>query len=196
MLRRSARLAAALGLLAACRPAPPPPDAPDAGTATRAPGSSAGPASAATPGTTPGSSPPADSVPYPLPVQAFALEGATELPLDQAAEPTEVDPHSAFRIESGVALTDAHAVLLDDKGDMVPSTGTSELGQAAAQFRLAPREPLRAGSRYTLKVESADGKELRDAQGHVYMGAAVALRTTGTKPAAPATAKKKRHAHR
>ncbi len=132
----------------------------------------------------------------PVPVQAFALSGADEVPLAMASEPTAVDPISAFRIEAGAELVDAHAVLLDDKDDMVPSTGTTELGQTS-RFHLAPREPLRAGSRYTLRVETEGGRELRDTQGHRYAPASVGLKTAGEKPASPGPAKKaKRSRHR
>lgn len=207
-MRRFVRLAAALGCLAAaCRPAPPA-GAPDAGPATPAappasppaasPGAAAGAAPA--PSSAPGAAPapaagPAAAIP-PVPMQAFAAVGGSEHPLPASGEPALVDPRSSFRVESGAPLADAHAVLLDEKGDMVPSSGTTELGPSA-RFLLTPREPLVAGSRYLLKVETAGGKELRDAQGRLYAPAAVALRTAGTKPAAPAPAKKKhRRGHR
>ncbi|BDG07592.1 hypothetical protein [Anaeromyxobacter paludicola] len=202
MLRRLALLAALAAL--ACRrhdpdqaaPAPQAPATP-AATAT-AEASSAAPAAPGAGTATPAAQPaptPTPAGPLPLPVQAFAVEGATEVPLGPGAEPTAVEPRSTFRLAAGAALVDAHAVLLDEKGDMVPSTGTTELGQEAL-FRVSPREPLRPGSRYTLKVETAGGKELRDAQGRVYAPAAVALRTTGTKPAAPAAAKPSKRGHR
>jgi hypothetical protein len=110
--------------------------------------------------------------------QALLHEVTTPLVLDQV---TLVDPGSTFRVEAQVRI-DARLLLLDEQDAMVPVQGTTELA-TVTRFTLAPSEPLRPGSSYTLRLEGATSRETHDADGRAYLPAVLRLRTTGERPA-------------
>ncbi len=60
---------------------------------------------------------------------------------------------------------------------MVPVQGTVELA-TTTRFALAPSEPLRPGSSYTLRLEGATRREAHDSDGRAYLPAALRLGET------------------
>ncbi|WP_041453431.1 Ig-like domain-containing protein [Anaeromyxobacter dehalogenans] len=174
-------------------PAAPPAAAPAASPA--APGAAA-PAPAEAPS-------PAQPAAAPGPAGAFtvlrdpvALEpGGATLPLALEAE-TVVDPGAHFRLDLTVASADARLVLLDPNDAAVAAAGTHDVG-ATTRLTLSPSEPLRPGSRYTLRLDGATTREFHDAAGKAYAPAGLTVLIAGTPPPPepkPQPAKRKRRA--
>jgi hypothetical protein len=178
-----ASLAAALAV-AGC--APRPPAAPDAL-----------PDSGATDGGVEeaGDGGPAAGVPAPLPISlAEALVGDAGVPMSGDGGATLVDPASSFRVEVEARIADARLSLLDAQDAVVSSDGSAEVA-ATSRFELSPAARLHPGSRYTLRLDGALGRDVHDAQGRAYLPASFALRTAGDPPA-PHPARKRRGVRR
>ncbi len=130
----------------------------------------------------------------PLPIaSAQALRGDVASPLARD-DVTLVDPGSSFRVEVQARIDDARLVLLDEQDAMVPVQGTAEVAPTT-RFTLAPSEPLRPGSSYTLRLEGAARREAHDADGRAYLPAALRLRTTGERPPPAKRSKRGRKRH-
>jgi hypothetical protein len=176
-----ALLAAALAV-AACAPRSPAPGAPDAGSPD------GGPEAVPDGGT-------AAAGPASLPVSlAEALAGDAGVPMSGDGGAALVDPASSFRVEVAARIPDARLSLLDAQDAVVPADGTAEVA-GTSRFSLAPIARLRPGSRYTLRLDGALGREIHDAQGRAFLPASFALRTAGDPPAPP-PARKRRGARR
>ncbi len=120
--------------------------------------------------------------------EALVRDAAVPLARDQA---TLVDPGSSFRVDVQARIDDARLVLLDEQDAMVPVQGTAEVA-TTTRFTLAPSEPLRSGSSYTLRLEGATRREAHDADGGAYLPAVLRLRTTGERPAPAPVRRSKR----
>ncbi len=126
-------------------------------------------------------------------VSAEAVVAGAGVPLGREAV-TAVDPTSTFRVEVEAHLEDARLLLLDDQDAMVPVEGTTEVA-ATSRFTLAPSDPLRPGSSYTLRLEGGTRREAHDGAGRAYLPAGLRLRTTGDRPP-PAVAKRSKRGKR
>ncbi|WP_176064908.1 hypothetical protein [Anaeromyxobacter diazotrophicus] len=199
-MNKNAAFAAGVALALACtRPATPPP-LPDAsppaaegadggGAAPPPPGESAEfAADAGSPADSapaPAPAPAAPAAPAALPVTAaLAHVGSQVTPLAREGA-TLLDPGATFELEVAVHLADGRLSLRDEVDAMVASTGTTELGEGTSRYRLAPDEPLRPGSRYTLHLDGAVTRELHGADGHAFAPLALQLKTSGERPAPP-----------
>ncbi|ACL65626.1 conserved hypothetical protein [Anaeromyxobacter dehalogenans 2CP-1] len=125
-----------------------------------------------------------------------ALEpGGAALPLALQAE-TVVDAGAHFRLDLAVASADARLALLDANDAAVAAAGTHEVG-TTTRLTLSPSEPLRPGSRYTLRLDGAATREFHDAAGKAYAPAGLSVLVAGTPPPPepkPQPAKRKRRA--
>ncbi|GAO03262.1 hypothetical protein PSR1_02145 [Anaeromyxobacter sp. PSR-1] len=107
-----------------------------------------------------------------------------------------VDPGAHFRLDLTVASADARLVLLDANDAAVAAAGTHDVG-TTTRLTLSPSEPLRPGSRYTLRLDGASTREFHDAAGKAYAPAGLAVLVAGTPPPPepkPQPAKRKRRA--
>lgn len=120
-------------------------------------------------------------------------EEATRLLRDGEAM---VSPAARFAVETGAPLSDARLVLYDGQEALVEAEGGSEIGSAASRFTLAPTRPLRPASRYVLRLEGAQGRELHDLAGRAYRAASFPLLVAGTAPADPPPRKGKKRRRR
>lgn len=174
-------------------PAAPAPEAPP-GTAP-APSSDA---PGAAPAEVPSPAQPAAAPSDPGPAAAFtvlrdpvALEpGGATLPLALQGE-TVVDPGAHFRLDLTVASADARLALLDANDAAVAAAGTHDVG-ATTRLTLSPSEPLRPGSRYTLRLDGASTREFHDAAGKAYAPAGLTVLVAGTPPPPEPKAQPKR----
>lgn len=121
---------------------------------------------------------------------AWALAGDGGIPLRQGAE-NVVDPESRFEVELAARAEDARLSLLDELEAVVPSTGTT-VHEARSRFTVAPKEPLRAGSSYQLRVDGTLTREAHDASGRSLAPASLKLKTSGERPPPPPPDKKHR----
>lgn len=124
---------------------------------------------------------------------AGAAEGSTRLLRDGEAL---VSPAARFAVETGAPLADARLVLYDGQEALVEAEGTAEIGSASSRFTLAPARPLRAGSRYVLRLEGAQGRELHDLSGRAYRALSFPVLVAGRTPADPPTRKAKKRQRR
>ena len=141
---------------------------------------------------TPAGTASADTELGPLPLTATLWEvGGREGPLPHdGGQP--VDVGASFRIELAVPLVDGRLALHDEQDAMVASTGTSEVGGAWTRYRLTPREPLRPGTRYLLRVDGTAARAVHDSTGHAFAPLALRFTTAGERPAAtPARQRRK-----
>ncbi len=153
-----------------------------------APGGPVGPASASGPVDAAGASGPApdqagDRPPVPLSSATWVLPGAAlETPLRRDGEST-VEPRARFRVEASAPLADARLALYDAQESMVPVEEEDEIGSAASRYQITPSRPLRPGSRYTLRLEGAAGRDIRDLDDRRYRPLSFSILTAGEPPA-------------
>ncbi len=95
-----------------------------------------------------------------------------------------VEPQTTFRAEVSARLEGARFSLLDARDAMVAADGTTEAA-ATTRFTLRPAAPLRPGSSYTLRLDGAEGRLLRDDRGRAFEPVSLALRVSGEPPAPP-----------
>jgi hypothetical protein len=154
----------------------------------------ASPSTPAEPQPQPPPAPPAPSFDPPPLTTAFAVEAAARLALTPSAE-VVVDPAASFEMELAARLVDARLVLVDGRGDLVPATGTREVG-AHTRLTLQPAAPLTPGSRYALRLDGSAQRELRDAGGRSFAPLMLPILAAGTppppEPKRPARKKKRR----
>lgn len=212
-MTRLALLAALAALLVAgCERTPEPaavaPPPPPAAPAPSGAPTTAEPAPAPTAGS-PGAPPAPDPAQPPAASPADAPAGAFTVIRDPVAlepggatlalalqEETVVDPGAHFRLDLVVPSSDARLALLDANDALVAAAGTHEVG-ATTRLTLAPSEPLRPGSRYTLRLDGAATREFHDGAGKAYAPAALAVLVAGTPPPPepkPQPARRKRRA--
>jgi len=120
-----------------------------------------------------------------------AIEGSARLVRDGEAL---VGPAARFAVEVGAPLADARLVLYDGQESLVEAEGVAEIGSASSRFTLAPVRPLRAGSRYVLRLEGAQSRELHDLAGRAFRPLSFPLLVSGRPPpdSAPHKAKKRK----
>lgn len=148
--------------------------------------------------------PAVDPVPPAAPPAApeAAVKEASELPPGDGASPTPlspdgetvVDPASRFRVVLAGASRDARLLLLDAAGAAVPASEAAEVG-AATILTLAPSTALTPGSRYSLRLDGAVGRELHLGD-KGYPPTRYALRAAGDPPPPPTRASPKKRRHR
>lgn len=102
-----------------------------------------------------------------------------------------VEPRTRFRAEVSARLDGARFSLLDARDAMVAADGTTEAA-ATTRFTLMPAAPLRPGSSYTLRLDGAEGRLLRDEGGRAFEPVSLALRVSGEPPAPPRRARRSR----
>jgi hypothetical protein len=129
----------------------------------------------------PSAAPAAEALP-PVPlVAAFSLlespEGS-EVPLRRDGE-SQVSPASRFRVVAGAPLSDGRLALYDAQEALVPAEEKAEIGSAMSRYTLIPARPLHPGSRYTLRLEGASGREMRDLADRRYRPISFAIATSG-----------------
>jgi len=122
-----------------------------------------------------------------------AAEGPTRLLRDGEAL---VSPATRFAVETGAPLADARLVLYDGQEALVEAEGAAEIGSASSRFTLTPARPLRAASRYVLRLEGAQGRELHDLSGRAYRALSFPVLVAGRPPADPPPRKAKRKKRR
>ncbi len=93
-----------------------------------------------------------------------------------------VEPQTRFRAEVSARLDGARFSLLDARDALVAADGTTEAA-ATTRFTLTPAAPLRPGSSYTLRLDGAEGRLLRDEGGRAFEPVSLALRVSGEPPA-------------
>lgn len=121
--------------------------------------------------------------PIPLSSATWVLPGAAmETPLRRDGEST-VAPQARFRVEAGAPLADARLALYDAQESMVPVEEEDEIGSAASRYQITPSKPLRPGSRYTLRLEGAAGRDIRDLDDRRYRPLSFSILTAGEPPA-------------
>jgi len=111
-----------------------------------------------------------------------------------------VDPATTFRVIFERRLPDARLVLLDPEDAFVPSEGSREDADASTTLTLKPTRPLTGGSIYTVRVDGAAAREVRDEKGNVFQPFSRQITIAGApepapapeKPAKPARKKKDR----
>ncbi len=101
---------------------------------------------------------------------------------------TVVDPGSTFEVELAARSADARLVLLDAQDALAAATSAREIAAAATRLTLAPAAPLVPGSRYVLRIDGANTREMHDAEGRAYAPAVFPLLAAGVPP--PPEAKK------
>lgn len=125
---------------------------------------------------------------------AAAVEPAARVPLTPGVEAV-VHPAATFEVELSVPASDARVVLVDARDDLVPATGTREVG-AGTKLTLAPTAPLVPASRYALRLDGASDRDLHDDAGRAFSAVTLPLLAAGSPPAPepkrPAR-RKKRH---
>jgi len=107
-----------------------------------------------------------------------------------------VSATARFAVEAGAPLYDARLVLYDGQEALVEVQGAAEIGSASSRFTLTPVRPLRPGSRYVLRLEGAQSRELHDLAGQAFRPLSFPLLVSGQRPPdpPPRKAKKKRRA--
>jgi hypothetical protein len=125
-----------------------------------------------------------------LPVDAVeARLGAIAVPLSgPGSEP--IDPASAFEVRLRLRTRGARLVLLDAQDALVPSTSESEVADGRSRYTLVPLEPLRTGSRYVLRLEGVESRQVLSDDGRPHEPLAVAFLVSGEPPAKAAPPKK------
>lgn len=125
---------------------------------------------------------------------AAAVEPVARVPLTPGAE-VVVHPASTFELELSARAADARLVLVDARDDLVPASGTREVG-AGTRLTLSPSAPLVPGSRYVLRLDGASDRALHDDAGRAYSAISLPLLAAGAppppEPKKPAR-KKRRH---
>lgn len=131
----------------------------------------------------PPSADPEGVAPLPLAAAQAVVPGAAGEP-DRLLRDGEavVSPEARFAVEAGVPLADARLVLYDGQEALVESEGAAEIGSASSRFTLAPAAPLRPGSRYVLRLEGSQGREVHDLQGRAFRPLSFPLRVAGEPP--------------
>jgi len=125
-------------------------------------------------------------------VSVSATPGAAHAPLRRDGE-SRVDPAARFQVVAGAPLADARLVLFDAQEALVPGDEQAEIGSDSTRYTLAPARPLRPGTRYTLRLEGAAGREIHDLAGNRFRPLSFPLATAGDPPAdRPAKKKGKR----
>ncbi len=121
--------------------------------------------------------------PIPLSSATWVLPGAAmETPLRRDGEST-VEPQARFRVEAGAPLADARLALYDAQESMVPVEEEDEIGSAASRYQVTPSRPLRPGARYTLRLEGAAGRTVRDLDDRRYRPISFSVLVAGQAPA-------------
>jgi len=105
-----------------------------------------------------------------------------------------VSSAARFAVEAGAPLADARLVLYDGQQALVEAEGAAEIGSASSRFTLSPVRPLRPGSRYVLRLEGAQSRELHDLAGRAFRPLSFPLRVQPPADPPPRKAKKKRRA--
>lgn len=127
----------------------------------------------------------AGGAPAPLPlrsVEAVLPDGSALLLARDGI--SVVEPRTTFRAEVSARLEGARFSLLDARDAMVAADGSTEAA-ATTRFTLTPAAPLRPGSSYTLRLDGAEGRLLRDEGGRAFEPVSLALRVSGEPPAPP-----------
>lgn len=121
--------------------------------------------------------------PVPLVAALAAVPGAGGEP-DRLLRDGEavVNAAARFAVEAGVPLADARLVLYDGQEALVEAEGAAEIGSASSRFTLVPGAPLRAGSRYVLRLEGSQGREVHDLSGRAFRPLSFPLRVAGEPP--------------
>ncbi len=125
-----------------------------------------------------------------LPVDAVeARLGTIAVPLSgPGAEP--VDPAATFEVRLPIGTRGARLVLLDAQDALVPSSSESEIAAGRSRYTLVPIEPLRSGSRYVLRLEGVESRQVISDDGQAHEPIAVAFLVSGDPPPKPAPPKK------
>jgi cytoskeletal protein RodZ len=122
--------------------------------------------------------------------EAQALIPGAATPL-AAADVTVVDPTASFRVVLKGRYPEARLSLLDGADALVPSAGAREAGPATT-LSLQPSAPLRPGSRYRLRVDGANRREIPAEDGTLRQGVDWNLQAAGDPPAERSSAKGKK----
>jgi hypothetical protein len=145
--------------------------------------SAAGPADGPAVATTTTTAAPAAPPPTPgeaILRSAIAIEPSQRILLAPGAE-TVVDPGATFEVELSARSADARLVLVDARDDILPATGSREVG-SSTRLTLAPAAPLVPGSRYALRLDGASDRELHDAAGRAFAPLSLPLLAAGEPP--------------
>ncbi|MBI5066608.1 MAG: hypothetical protein HZB56_00090 [Deltaproteobacteria bacterium] len=118
--------------------------------------------------------------PVPLVAAQAAVPGTTGEP-DRLLRDGEavVSAAARFAVEAGVPLADARLVLYDGQEALVEAEGAAEIGSASSRFTLAPTAALRPGSRYVLRLEGSQGRDVHDLSGRAFRPLSFPLRVAG-----------------
>jgi hypothetical protein len=130
--------------------------------------------------------PPVDgqgAAPVPLAAAEAAVPGGTGEPERLLRDGEAVVQAAArFAVEAGVPLADARLVLYDGQEALVEAEGAAVIGSASSRFTLVPSAPLRPGSRYVLRLEGSQGREVHDLSGRAFRPLSFPLRVAGEPP--------------
>ncbi|MGA8892930.1 MAG: hypothetical protein WB493_15310 [Anaeromyxobacteraceae bacterium] len=130
-----------------------------------------------------------------LPVESVeARLGAIVAPLSgPGSEP--VDPAATFEVRLPIGTRAARLVLLDAQDALVPSSSESEIAPGRSRYTLVPVEPLRTGSRYVLRLEGIEARQVISDDGRPHEPLAVPFLVSGAPPpkAAPPRKGQKKH---
>lgn len=126
----------------------------------------------------------------PLPVESVeARLGAVVAPLSgPGSEP--VDPGATFEVRLPVGTRGARLVLLDAQDALVPSSSESEVAAGRSRYTLVPIEPLRTGTRYVLRLEGVESRQVISDDGRPHEPLAVPFLVSGEPPPKAAPPKK------
>lgn len=111
---------------------------------------------------------------------AVAVEPAARVPLTPGVEAV-VHPAATFEVELSAPSSDARLVLVDARDDLVPATGTREVG-AGTKLTLAPAAPLVPAARYALRLDGASDRDLHDDAGRAFSAVTLPLLAAGAPP--------------
>lgn len=125
---------------------------------------------------------------------AVAVEPEARVPLAPGSEAV-VDPRASFELELSARSPDARLALVDAREDVVPATGTRELG-TGTKLTVVPAAPLVPGARYGLRLDGAMERDLHDAAGRAYAPITLPILVAGTPPPPEPKPKKTKRARR
>jgi hypothetical protein len=125
-----------------------------------------------------------------LPVEAVeARLGTVSTPLaGPNSEP--VDPAATFEVRLPLGVRGARLVLLDAQDALVPSSAESTIAAGRSRFTVVPVEPLRTGTRYVLRLEGVESRQVISDDGRPHEPLAVPFLVSGAPPPKAASPKK------
>ncbi len=111
------------------------------------------------------------------------------------ASETVIDPGATFEVELAPRLPDARIALVDAAEAHVAAKDVREVA-ATTRLTLAPEAPLTPGSRYVLRIDGADVREMHDADGRAFAPIGFPVLVAGTPPTPERKAPPKRKRRR